>query len=472
MADSLAPQLMGSYGSTAGATPNLDALAQNGVIFDRAYCNSPLCTPSRASMMTGRYVSEIGAYDNVSSFSSEVPTLNHAFKRAGYQTVLIGKMHFGGYDQYHGFDQRLAMETDYSTGYNPLRPPYDWTLPSAPNPGGGAWMAASYVNDKAWDNYTHHWDRDAAIHKEAIRFFSEKNDNDPPFFCCVSYHHPHNPFYAPKEIRERFRENNFTLPSVPSDMNDRYGIMDKWLNDFHSQPEYFDRIMAADNLRWLYETYCGMVYDLDCHAGEIIKLLKAKGLDKNTIIVFTSDHGDMLGHRGMVQKRCFYEYSVRTPLIFSYPDHFPAGLRVKQTVSLLDLFPTFASLAGTSVPQELPGISLLPEAAAKSEIKRLQGIPDGRIVFAEYLGEGVHAPCFMAVAGNYKYIRVHGFEEMFFDLENDPEELENQIASHKYSGIIGELRSSVLKQFNPDAIAVQALENQRNRNYILEAHKK
>jgi len=460
MADSLSPHFMGAYGDTAGATPNLDDLARSGVTFERAYCNSPMCAPSRASMMTGRYVSEIGAYDNGSMFPSDIPTFNHCFKRAGYDTILIGKMHFVGYDQYHGFDARLAMETDYSQGYDPRRPTFDWNKPSGANPAGRDWMAPSYVKDAKWDNYRHHYDRDVTIHSEAVRYLSGKTADDGPFFCCVSYHHPHNPFYIPDDIRERFRGMELDLPSVPGDMRERYGVMDKWLNNYHCQTELMDCIMDRDNLRWLYETYYGMTYDMDLRAGELLEIMRSRGLDKNTVIIFTSDHGDMLAHRGMVQKRCFYERSIRAPLIFSSPGTYPSGARAASPVSLLDLFPTIADIAGEAPPEGLLGESLIPAILGEGDRYA------NRIIYAEYHNEGVYAPCFMAVSERYKYIYVHGHEELLFDLENDPEELENIAGGHKYSGVRDELKRELLSRFDPEAIACQVRENQKNRNYI------
>jgi len=467
MSDSLSPHYMGAYGDVTGATPNLDNLARSGVTFDRAYCNSPLCAPSRASMVTGRYVSELGAYDNGNLFSTEIPTFNHVFKRAGYETVLIGKMHFIGYDQYHGFDKRLAMETDYSQGYNPksYRIAYDWNQLSGGNPMGGGWMGESYVNDKKWDNYTHHYDRDVAIHKEAVRFLSEKSEKkDSPFFCCVSYHHPHNPFYIPENMKEKFKNIDLPLPQIPPDMAERYGVMEKWLNDFHYVTGRSGEIMDGENLRWLYETYLGMTADMDARAGELLEIMKSNGLDQNTIVIFTSDHGDMLGYRGMIQKRCLYERSIRVPLIFSYPGRYPAGTRINSPASLLDLLPTFADMVSERAPDNLPGSSVMNAVQNSAEA------PD-KVIFCEYHGEGVHAPCFAGIKGNYKYIYVHGHEELFYDLKNDPEELDNRINDHKYSGIKDVIKAALLKQFDPELIAAQARQSQENRKYIFEAYK-
>ena len=177
MSDSLSPHYMGCYGDNTGATPNIDKLAEKGIRFDNAYCNSPLCAPSRASMLTGRYASEIGSLDNANEFSSEWPTMGHLFARKGYETAIVGKMHIVGHDQHHGFDHRLALNTDYTKEYTAgvYCIAYDWTQPSGVNPVGQSWMAPSYINSEDWVNYRHHHDRDIKIHEEAVRYLQGKD---------------------------------------------------------------------------------------------------------------------------------------------------------------------------------------------------------------------------------------------------------------------------------------------------------
>jgi len=473
MSDSLSPHYMGAYGDASGSTPNLDRVAQRGVLFERAYCNSPLCAPSRASMMAGRYASELGSLDNANPFSEEWPTLAHVFKRAGYETTLVGKMHFAGYDQWHGFDRHLANETDYSRGYNPrvYALAYDWDQPSAPNPNGTDWMGPSYVKDKHWDSYTAHYDWDVTIHREAVDYLSKQKPGGAPFFCCVSYHHPHNPFYMPEKMKKAFEEAELPLPEIPDDMRERYGVMEKWLFDFHHQGGRYDQIKDKENLRWLFETYYAMVRDMDTHAGELLDLLKANGLLENTIVVFTSDHGDMLGHRGMIQKRCFYERAARVPLLVSFPGHYAEGKRIQTPVSLVDLTPTFAGMAGVPSPEGVPGQNLMPSILTVNE-------PEDRGVFCEYHGEGVHAPCFMVVggigepqgaAGRHKYIYVHGHEERLYDLANDPEELCDLSEDKAHFSIKEKFKAKLLQQFDPGQITANARQSQKNRNYIFKA---
>ena len=461
MSDSLVPQLSGPYGDTVGSTPNLDRLAAAGVTFENAYCNSPLCTPSRASLTTGRYVSEIGAFDNGSAFSSEWPTLAHSLGAKGYETVIIGKMHFIGHDQTHGFDRRIALSTDYSRGYDPdeYKLGYNWDQPSAGNPWGKDWMGPSYVKQPMWDHYPSHYDRDEIIHREAVDYLSSKNSGCAPFFCCVSYHAPHNPFWIPDHLREPFRDKPLPLPQIPAGVETRHGPMDRWLDDFHYEPEVRDRLMDPENLRWLYETYYGIVYDFDRRIGEVLSLLHKKGLDKDTAIIFASDHGDMLANRGMVQKRCFYEWASRVALLFSFPGKWKEGFRAATPVSLIDLYPTLAELAEAPCPEDLPGTSLLSSAIDGTE-------PEDKPVFCEYHGEGVHAPCFMARKDRFKYIYVHGHEERLYDVVEDSNEYKNLIGETKFLPVIEEMKAALLGQFNPEDVARKARLSQRNRRFI------
>ncbi len=466
MSDSLAPHFTGVYGDEAGSTPNLDQLASRGVVFDNAYCNSPLCVPSRASLVTGRHCSDLNCYDNASAFSSEWPTIGHALGASGFDADIIGKAHFVGHDQKHGFDSRICLQTDYTTEYDPLEYllAYDWTQPSGGNPAGPEWMGPSYVKSEEWDYYPKHYDADEQIHEAALSYLKKKSPGSDPFFCCVSYHQPHNPFWIPEEIRDRFSDKELPLPRIPEEVETRHGPMDKWLDDFHYVPQVREEMMGEENLRWLYETYYGMTYDMDHKVGEVLELLKQRGLDQDTAIVFCSDHGDMLGHRGMLQKRYFYERSVRVVLIFSFPNHWKEGIRINTPVSLVDLYPTVAEMTRSEAPPGLAGESLMPSIEEGEE-------PEKRPVFCEYHGEGVHAPCIMTRWGEFKYIYVHGHEERLYNVEEDPDEYVNLIDDHRYSKIVSDLKQVTLKQFDPDRITEQALASQRNRRFIYERTK-
>jgi choline-sulfatase len=462
MADSLAPHFTEPYGDRVAATPNLARFAKESVLFERAYCNSPLCAPSRASLVTGRYVSSLAAYDNANEFSSEWPTIGHVLGGLGYDATIIGKMHFIGHDQSHGF-QRLAIETDYTSKYSAdnLRLAYDWDQPSAGNPAGSDWMGPSYVRSERWNDYRHHYDRDETIHREAVRYLSASGTN--PFFACVSYHAPHNPFWIPAEYRDRFLGRALPTSGMLSDLETCHGPMDRWLNDFHYVPEIRDRLLTRENLDWLYATFYGMILDWDRRLGELLDLIERQGVAERTAVMVIADHGDMMAHRGMVQKRCFYERSLRIPWLCRLPGRWRCGARLATPVSLVDLLPTLAEVAGAPVPEGLPGRSL--------RLSLEEGVePSDRPVFAEYHGEGVHAPCFAMVRGTRKFVYVHGHERRLYDVGSDPDELRNLAADPGHAGDLERMQGELLKAFDPEVIARDARARQRGRQLIHRSH--
>jgi choline-sulfatase len=376
-------------------------------------------------------------------------------------------MHFVGHDQHHGFDSRIALDTDYTREHDPLeyRLAYDWGQPSGGNPAGPEWMGPSYVDSPQWDPYPKHFEADERIHREAIEYLSGKEPGGRPFLCCISYHQPHNPFWIPGEIREMFAGGELPLPEVPPGVDPCQGPMDRWLDEFHYLPQVRREMMTRENLRWLYETYYGMIHDVDRRIGEVLDLVSERGLDRDTAVVFASDHGDMLGHRGMLQKRYFYERSVRAALVFSYPGRWAEGARLSTQVSLVDIFPTLADLGEAPVPDGLPGQSLVDSLEGGTE-------PENRTVLCEYHGEGVHAPCFMAVRDGFKYMYVHGYEERLYHLPSDPDEYANLIDLAEHGEVAEHLRKEILDTFDPDQVASAAVRSQRNRNFIYECAKR
>jgi arylsulfatase A-like enzyme len=296
MADQLIPHLTGAYGHPVVRTPAPDRLSREGVVFDSAYSPCPVCAPARAALMTGKYISDIGAWDNAAPFGCDEPTFCHYLTAAGYDTTLAGKMHFIGPD--------------------------------------------------------------------LLRILSE--------------------------------------------------------------------------------------HDLD-----------------NTLVIFTSDHGDMLAEKGMVQKRTFYEWSSRVPLIIRFPDGRRAGERSRTPVNLLDIFPTLLEAAGTPREMRTAGdgeslFSILSQGAAGKD----------RCVFSEYHTQGVHAPCFMARWSRYKYVLIYGHGSQLFDLEEDPGEWRNLSGNPAYSAVENDLRNRILNKFDPDDIDRKAAESIGKRTLIKSAMEK
>ena len=458
MADQLPASCVGAYGHRIIKTPHIDRLAERGVAFRSAYCNSPICAPSRASMCTGRYVSDIGAYDNGTDFPASTPTFMHHLGRAGYATLLSGKMHFLGPDQSHGFQRRLTPEI-YPSSF--VWTP-DWRQGAYHNPG----TAVNQLRQAGLCDWNLQLDYDEQVHfraLEALRDLARRQDEDRPFFLCASYTHPHDPFVTMPRWWDLYEHDEIDMPSVAAGPIEEMHAYNQWLQVHHMIDVYPPREEDVRNAR---HAFYGMVSYFDECVGQLVAELDRLGMAQNTIVVVTSDHGEMLGEHGMWFKRTFYDNSVRVPLVFAGTDRIAGGRYVDQTVSLVDLLPTFNDLAGTTNRDELeaglPGDSLC-------------GLLEGsdfngeRHAIIEYLSEGVCEPMRTIARDNLKYVHVRSEPDQLFDLKNDPGECENVVDDPAYAGRLSHLRETLLTDWDDDEIRACVLESQGRRRIVNEA---
>lgn len=460
MADQLVPMLMGAYGHPVVKTPNLDRLVARGVRFDNAYTPCPVCSPARAAFMTGKYVSATGNFDNATVLSSDEPTVAHYLTNAGYDAVLSGKMHFVGPDQLHGF--RTRFNTDiYPSDFS-------WT----PNRNAdGEFARGGHVRGyiepnvgvRAWNQFLTY---DEETHFRALEYINERGRADQadkpqqPFYLVASYHHPHDPFQPTQEYWDLYEDAEIEIPTLPANLEQTYSQMDRWLNTVHGTDHPL--LTDPDSLRKLRRSYYALVTYIDRKVGDLVEALERTGQAEETIIVFTSDHGDMLGEKRMVQKRCFYEWSARIPLIVSFPDGRYAGTVVDEPVSLFDLTPTALDWAGVPAEDRLP-------MDAQSLLPLLEGRDEARTVISEFHADKVKAPCFMVRQGAYKYIYIHGYAPQLFDLNNDPGEWHNLAGDPALVEVENALRDVILARFDPDAIARAVLDSVARREMIKQA---
>lgn len=452
-ADQLAAAALGAYGNDVVKTPHMDALAAEGVVFERAYCNSPLCAPSRASMMTGMLPSEIGAYDNAADFPASVPTFAHLLRATGYRTALIGRMHFIGPDQLHGFEQRLT--TDIYPATLDMVP--DWTAPSSERL---AWYHDTCSVFTAGATVaTVQRDFDDEVTFRSLRHLNDlaRHRGNEPFLLVASFIHPHDPYEPPVEHWERYADVEIDDPRLPAVAFENL--------DPHSQRlqrmSGFDRKMPdAEQVRHARRAYYAAVSYVDDNVGRIVRRLDELGLRENTVIIVTSDHGDMLGERGLWYKMSPFEQSARVPLIVSAPDVFAPG-RVGEPVSLVDLLPTLVDL-GDGVRVETPGRSLVPL------IEGVGGVVDGRggEVFIEYLAEGVDRPHITVVSHSLKFVHCPGDPDQLFDVEADPDELINLVGDENYADEIARLRDLIASRYDLDELASRVRASQRRRRIV------
>ena len=457
MADQLAAQTVGAYGHPVVRTPNMDALAAAGVVFDNAYCPSPLCAPSRASMMTGQMPSRIGAYDNAAELPASVPTFAHYLRRMGYQTCLSGKMHFVGPDQLHGFEERLTTDiypADF--GWTP-----DWEAPEQRVD----WWCHNILSVKQAGiaEITNQLEYDDEVGHQAIRkIYDLARRRDPrPFLLMASFTHPHDPYASRREHWERYDHAAIDAPRVPAIP---YADMDPHSRRLHDLCALGEYPVSDEDVRNARHAYYGNVSYFDDWVGRIVATLDATGLRDDTTIMVLSDHGDMLGERGLWYKMSFFEASARVPLVVTAPARF-APRRIANAVSLVDLLPTLVDLAADGphdFADAMDGRTLVPLLEGKADA-------DADEAFAEILCEGAVAPCLMIRRGRYKYIHCDADPAQLFDLVHDPDERRNLAAEPDFAEIASRFDIEARVRWDIGALHARILADQKRRRMVFDA---
>jgi choline-sulfatase len=456
MFDQMSAQSLPCYGHAVAKAPHLQGLADRGVAFENAYCNSPLCSPSRFAMMTGQLPSRIGAYDNAAELNASVPTFAHYLRALGYRTCLSGKMDFTGADQLHGYEERLTTDLSPSDfGWTP-----EWERPEKLQP----WFhdLAGVVDAGPYDHsLAMAYDEEACGQAERWLYETAGGTDERPFLLTVSFMHPHDPYLARREFWDLYDDDAIDLPRVP--------YMAPAARDPHSRRLYamYDRdeyVITEARIRRARRGYYGMISYIDAQLGRVLAALEALGRRDDTVIIATADHGDMLGERGLWYKMTFFERAVRVPLILCAPELF-AARRVARSVSLVDLLPTLLSIAeGGDRCAALPidGTSLTSLAAGRDD-----EAPEA--VYGEYMAEGTSQPIFMIRRGQHKYITCTGDPPQLFDLAADPLELDNLAGRPKQAALATAFAAEAARKWDSEAIRRQVIDNQRRRALIHDA---
>jgi len=453
MADQMAAPILPLHDAASPVQmPNLMKLAEQAVVFDSAYCNSPLCAPSRFTLVSGRLPSKIGAYDNAADFPADVPTYAHYLRRLGYRTALSGKMHFCGPDQLHGYEERLTSDiypADYGWAVN-------WDEPDVR----ASWyhnmssvlQAGPCVRSNQLD-----FDEEVVFKARQYLYDHVRMTPDQPFCLTVSMTHPHDPYTIGREYWDRYEGVDIPLPRQHIEQSEQ---------DPHSQRllkviDLWDKPLPEDKIRDARRAYFGACSYIDDNIGKLLKTLEECGLAEDTLIVFSGDHGDMLGERGLWYKMHWFEMSARVPLLVHAPQRFTAH-RVSQSVSTLDLLPTLVELAGGQVEQslELEGHSLLPH---------LQGKGGHDEVLGEYMAEGTVSPLMMIRRGPWKFVYSEQDPLLLLNLDNDPLERQNLAECDEHKGILAGFLAEARERWDIPAIHAATLASQRRRRLVAEA---
>ncbi len=457
MADQLAAQFLPFHGHRLVNTPNLSRLAAEGVVFENCYSTSPLCSPARATVMNGLLPSRTGVYDNAAEFPSSIPTWAHYLRLAGYKTCLSGKMHFVGPDQLHGLEERLTTDiypADF--GWTPdwrlKQERIDWwyhNMSSVLQPG-----IAEITNQLEFD------DEVAFLAVRKIYDYA-RFDSDKPFCLMASFTHPHDPYASRAKFWNLYRDQDIDLPKVARMERGDLDPHSQRLYDVAAMADY--RVTEAD-LRAARHGYYANISYVDDLIGQMIAALEATGKLEDTVIVFTSDHGDFLGERGLWYKMSYLEPSSHVPLVVWSPKNF-AQRRVKEPVSLADLLPTISDIGHggkADLAREVDGRTLHPLLTGASENANATA-------WGEYLAEGAVAPMYMLRRGPWKFIHTPADPDQLFNLTDDPDETNNLAAKHP---LAMQYRKEVEAKFDIARINAEVLRSQQSRLMMFEALKR
>ena len=444
MSDEHAPMFSSVYGHPIVQTPNMERLAAAGATLDAAYCNSPLCTPSRMSFMTGRFVHNIGAWDNVTPLRSDAVTWAHRLRAQGYDVALSGKQHFGGADQLHGYQQQLARDL-HAEWNHPIHLWDDGIAPAAE-----PWQEV-YAAGPGW---TDELAVDELAQKRALAYLLDPARRAKPWALTVSFIAPHFPLVVPPRFWEMYPPDEMDLPEIPDGHLDNLHPMAQRFRTMFGFPQFPDEVVRRARAG-----YYALISYFDEKIGELLDALIETGQYENTVIIHLSDHGEMNGEHGMWRKSNFYEASARVPLQIVWEGWIDSGQRLNEVVSLVDVTATLSDIAGDDCDLPLDGDSLLPLLT--------QGDPDWKDeAFCEYLAHGTDRPQAMLRRGRYKLNYSWGEPVELYDVVADPGEFHDLADKPAYADLIEAMQSDMLADWDPAALDMQVRASQRQQQYI------
>jgi arylsulfatase A-like enzyme len=467
--DDHAVQAIGAYGgrfASLNPTPNLDRLAREGMVFDRAYVGNSICAPSRATLLTGKHSHLHGKVDNAVPFDHDQPQFQKILRKNGYQTAMIGKIHLDGAMQ--GFDYWEVL------------------------PGQGRYWDPEFVTEAGTTKYEGRHSSEV-IAERALNWLKAGRDKNKPFMLMVHFKAPHREWKPMKRWQAHYRDVIFPEPrslfddyagrgtaARNQDMSIAYTM--RFLEDLkvtegsERWKELEEKKLSGEELvRWKYQTYLrdymACVSGIDEQIGVLLDYLKQAGLERNTVVMYSSDQGFYLGEHGWFDKRFMYEESFRMPLIARWPGTTGPGSRNRDLVQNIDFAETFLDFAGVEVPDDMQGLSLVPLLKGKTPadwrthlyyeyyeypgyhaVRRHEGVTDGRLKLIRFYG-----------------LDVPGGEEWeLYDLQNDPREMNSVYANPDYAATVQRLKEQLGKLREQYGVVEVPQVDRRNEGLKLE----
>ncbi len=443
MSDEHNPKIMGCSGHPLVKTPNIDALAARGTMFTSSYTTCPVCVPARAAFAVGKYVHQIGYWDNADAYEGAIPSWHHRLRESGHRVVSIGKLHFRGHTgDDNGFSEEI-IPMNILEGKGDLMGLVRRDLPER----GMSWKIAKLAGPGE-SPYTH-YDREIAARAQIWLREEAPKYADKPWALFVSFVSPHFPLIAPPEFYYQYPLDRVPEPKL---YEESVRPEHPYLRDYASSFVY-DRFFTPEKVRKAVAAYYGLCSFVDDNIGKVLRTLDVLGLTETTRILYTSDHGDNLGARGLWGKSTMYEEVAGVPLIVAGPD-IPRGKRVDTPASHVDTYPFILQAAGEDRADNYdshPGISLFDLAGGAA--------PD-RNVLSEYHGMGSTTGAFMLRHGGYKYVHYVAYDAQLFDLDRDPEELTDLAHDPQYAKVLEECRARLFRICDPAEVDARAKKRQ------------
>ena len=428
--------VMGCAGNRVVRTPNLDRLAAEGVTFDAAYCNSPLCVPSRLSLTSGKYVSRVGAWSNDCWLPSEdYPSIARIMNAAGYESLLCGKMHFDTTRRYGFRDVGGNMNRARKTGKGGRRKPDDL----APRPG----LSGRFNDFHPGESSVLKHDR--AVTAGTVEFLQGRKAADKPFFLLAGFLAPHFPLIVPESYWQPYK-GKVPMPTLPP------GHLESQVRNWkHLRVGFHMEQVPAEIVRKGRELYFGLTQWLDEEVGKVLTALAGSEVAENTVVIYTTDHGENMGEHGLWWKNCMYEHASRVPLIVRWPKRWAGGQRRAGACGLVDVVQTIAELGAAAVPDDWNGQSMvawLDDAAAKWKDRAV----------SEYYAHNIASGYAMIRQGRHKYVyhtpadAAHPAERELYDLEADPGEFTNLAARGEHAERVEQMHKALVAELggHPD----------------------
>ena len=427
-------------------TPNLDRLAASGVRFTDAYTNSPICVPARAALATGRYVHKIRFWDNAIPYDGSVKSWHHRLRDAAHEVTAIGKLHFHSAEDDNGFTEEV-MPLHVVDG---IGDPLGWLREPLP-----VRKAALRLSKEAGRGDSHYQQYDDKITTAAVDWLEAHAGKKPdkPWALFVSLVCPHFPLIARAEWYDLYPEEKVPLPAL-YDASER-GPDHPYIPAIR-ECQVYDKGFDAASLRRAIAAYFGLVSFVDDNVGKLMRALTQTGLAETTRVLYSSDHGDNLGTRGLWGKSNMYEEAAGVPMLLAGPD-VPQGIVCREPVSHVDVFPTVTDCVGLAPhpdDRDLPGNSLFDV---------VRGAAPERTILSEYHAAGAATGAFMIRNGRFKYVYYAGMPAQLFDLDADPQELRDLARESGHRGLLADCEAELRRVVDPDAADALAKADQRAR---------